>query len=112
MWLSPEISRSSMTPSLADGSCLDVVILLLNPAGEQGEQGLVASVADQVERILAVSAAEGRIGPVAEQHLDVPAVAVLLEEHVQGGWPLGVQEVEVGPVSQQPLRRREAAADD
>src|SRR4030095_232651 len=109
MWLSPEISRSSMTPSLAYGSCLDAVILLLNPAGEQGEEGLVASVADQVERALAVSAPESRIGPVAEQHLDVPAVAVLLQDHMQGGEPLRVLEVDVGPVLQQPLDGREAA---
>src|SRR4029453_18552252 len=98
MWWPPEISRSSMTSSLADGSCLDVVILLLNPAGEQGEQALVASVPDQVERALAVSAAEGRIDPVTEQHLDVPAVTVLREDHIQGGEPLRVLEVDVGPV--------------
>src|SRR4026209_38801 len=50
-----------MTLSLADGSCLDAVILLLNPAREQGEQGPVAPVAHEIERALAVPAPEGRL---------------------------------------------------
>src|SRR5258706_10517438 len=134
MWLSPEMSRSSMTPSLAGwGSNLVVVILLpkcapgqetgqegrtarfagrrvprrrgeraARPAisaglwawragassallagrgalpGQQVEVGLVAPPGHQVERGLAVLAPDRRVRAVAQEHLDVLAVAVLL----------------------------------
>src|SRR4026208_2151160 len=97
MWLSPEISRSSMTLSLADGSCLDAVILLLNPAREQGEQGPVAPVAHEIERALAVPAPEGRIRSVAKQFS--PALEELHRALVLQGRRAGLEGAEVATVS-------------
>jgi hypothetical protein len=46
---------------------------------------------------------------VTEQHLDVLAVTVLLEDQVQGGQALRVLEVHVGAVPQESLGGHEAA---
>src|SRR5262249_61139047 len=76
---------------------------------EQVEQRLVAPPGDHVERAQALGVAQARVGAVAEQHLHVTPVAVLLHHEMERGHTFRVLEIHVRAVAEEPLRGIEAA---
>src|SRR5215470_11052405 len=76
---------------------------------EQVEQRLVAPPGDHVERAHALGVTQARVGAVAEQHLHVTSVAVLLHHEMERGHALRVLEIHVRAMVEEPRRGFEAA---